>query len=133
MHISKEDLHRRNLIFNGRHLPYNPELKEHARYLRNNQTTEERKLWNLFLKRIPEKVLRQRPIDNFIVDFYFPRHQLVIEIDGSQHFTKSGKKYDANRTKILECYEVKVLRFSNREIDDCFDEVCNVIRKALAN
>jgi len=55
-----------------------------------------------FSQKFPFRVLRQRPIDNFIVDFYCAALLLVIEIDGESHFTEQGKLYDAERTGILQ-------------------------------
>jgi very-short-patch-repair endonuclease len=60
----------RRLITIGFHLPYDPALIEHARALRKNPTPAEKKLWYGYLRTCPYRVLRQRPIDRFIVDFY---------------------------------------------------------------
>ncbi|MEG4535481.1 DUF559 domain-containing protein [Microcoleus sp. D2_18a_D3] len=72
------------------HLPYNPKLIPIAKQLRKNPTPAEKKLWQDFLRNFPFRVLRQRPIDNFIVDFYCAALQLGIEIDGESHFTEEG-------------------------------------------
>nr|WP_226577239.1 DUF559 domain-containing protein [Microseira wollei] len=74
-----------NLIDTCFHLPYNPQLVERAKELRKNMTPAEKKLWNNYLRRFQFRVLRQRPIDNFIVDFYCANLKLVIEIDGEKH------------------------------------------------
>ena len=63
-------------------LPYNPALKENARALRTNMTPAGKYLWNNFLRGYTPRFLRQRPIDNYIVDFYCPSLKLVIEVDG---------------------------------------------------
>ena len=55
-------------------------------------------------------------IEHFIVDFYCPLARLVIELDGSQHYTEQGKEYDEQRTAILEQYGVQVLRFTNLDV-----------------
>ena len=76
--------------------PYNPKLKKRARRLRKNMTDAEVKLWN-HLRRKQIKGLqffRQRPIGNYIVDFYAPEAKLVIEVDGGQHYNKEGLGYD---------------------------------------
>lgn len=62
-----ETLRKRGLIWNGRHLPYNPALIEKAKLLRKNPTPAEKKLWFLLLRNFPCRMLRQRPIDHFIV------------------------------------------------------------------
>ena len=96
----------RKLVSTGYHLPYNPCLTEQARSLRKNPTDAEKVLWQTFLKKFKFRVLRQRPIDNFIVDFYCPKLKLVIEIDGAAHFKEEGRWADQERTKILEAYGV---------------------------
>ena len=73
------------------------------------------------------RFLRQRPIDNYIVDFYCAQLKLVIEIDGDSHFTDEGLEYDQARTRILEGYGLKVMRFTNKEVLENFDGVCAAI------
>ena len=70
---------------------------EKAKSLRREMTPHERKLWYLFLRTYPVKIYKQRIIGSFIVDFYCAQAKLVIEIDGSQHYDKSGIAYDAER------------------------------------
>lgn len=106
---------------------YNPRLKESARALRKNMTKHEKHLWYDFLRDYPVKFYRQRPIDRYIVDFYCSKAHLVIELDGSQHYTEDGELYDTIRTEILEQYDLHVLRFSNLEIDRNFRGVCDTI------
>ena len=57
-----------------------------ARALRRNMTPQEAKLWYQFLRNYPVKIYKQRIIESFIVDFYCSKAQLVIEVDGAQHF-----------------------------------------------
>ena len=90
-------------------------------------TEAERIIWNKLLRNLPFTVLRQKPIDNFIVDFYCAKLKLVIEIDGSDHFTEDRIEYDKDRTAILEAYGLKVIRFRNDEVIQNFDNVCDVI------
>jgi len=59
---------------------------------------------------------RQKPIGNYIVDFYCPKRKLVVEADGSQHFEKQGKEYDAERSAFLTSLGLQILRFDNYEI-----------------
>jgi very-short-patch-repair endonuclease len=106
------------------HLPYHRKLIPLAKELRKNLTPAEKKLWQELLRKFPVRVLRQRPIDNFIVDFYCAALKLVIEVDGESHFTETGKQYDAERTKILEGYGLKVIRFTNVEVLQNFEGVC---------
>lgn len=109
------------------HLPYNPNLVARAKQLRQNPTPAEKKLWRDYLRTFPFRVLRQRPIDNFIVDFYCAALKLVIEVDGESHFTEEGKKYDEQRTKILQGHGLKVVRFTNVEVLERFEGVCEVL------
>ncbi len=74
---------------------------------------------------------RQKAIDNFIADFYCHREKLVIEIDGSQHFSAEGREKDEFRTEILEGYDLKVIRFTNLQIKDNFEGVCLYIDKIV--
>ncbi len=94
-------------------------------------TKAEKKLWHQFLRKLPVTVLRQKPLDGFIVDFYCAKVKLVIEVDGGHHFTDNGIAYDQQRTKILESYGLKVIRFTNREIMDNFREVCSEIASVI--
>lgn len=100
---------------------------ETARTLRRNMTPHERKLWYLFLRNYPVKIYKQRIIGPFIADFYCASAKLVIEIDGSQHYDESGKTYDAERTVYLNGLGLRVIRYSNREIDREFSAVCQQI------
>ena len=106
-------------------------LKEAARELRNHQTPEEKRLWYDFLRNYPEKILRQKIIDNYIVDFYCSKAKLAIELDGIQHFTKNGKAQDKARTEILEAHGVAVIRFKNEEVWQNFENICNEIDHAV--
>ena len=109
----------------------NNELLNIAKILRRNMTRQEKHLWYDFLQHYPIKTYKQRIIDNFIADFYCHKARLVIEIDGSQHFTNKGKEHDAARTEVLEKYGLFVLRFSNEDIEKRFREVCFAIDKAV--
>ncbi len=99
-------------------LPFNRRLKKVARELRTNMTEAENKLWH----RIRRKQLkgyqfyRQKNIGNFIVDFYCPAARLVIEVDGGQHYSESGRIKDRDRDRRLENLGFRVLRVSDREV-----------------
>ncbi len=106
---------------------YNKILKERSRDLRKNMTEQERKLWYLFLRNHTLTFYRQRVIDNYIVDFYCPKGKLVIELDGSQHYSEDGLGNDEIRTSKLEQYGLKVMRFTNEDINIRFKAVCQYI------
>ncbi|MEM8638826.1 MAG: endonuclease domain-containing protein [Cyanobacteria bacterium P01_G01_bin.54] len=109
------------------HLPYNRNLINRAKELRQNPTPAEHKLWHGYLRTFKYRVLRQRPIDHFIVDFYCAKLKLVIEIDGDSHFTPEAQVYDKERTQKLESYGLNVLRFTNHEVLQNFTGVCETI------
>ena len=98
-----------------------------AKQLRKDMTPWERKLWFLFLKDYPIRFQRQKCIDNYIVDFYCFQAKIVVELDGGGHYDPEAEKYDQHRTKVLENYGLKVLRFCNTDIDKNFYGVCTVI------
>lgn len=109
-------------------LPYNPKLIARAKEMRKNPTPAEKKLWS-YLRNFPLKFYRQRPIDNFIVDFLCEPLKLVIEVDGESHFTESAIIYDQERTRILERYGLTVMRFTNEEVLQNYEGVCLEIAK----
>ena len=100
--------------------------------LRNNSTPEEILLW-LRLKNSQTgfKFRRQHSIGGYIVDFYCPAKKLVIEIDGPQHFKKENKEYDKIRSDYFEGLSIKVLRFTNLEVDTETERVMKKIKKKL--
>lgn len=108
-------------------LSYNGKLIPRAKELRKNMTKQEKHLWYDFLSKYPVRFQRQKTIDNYIVDFYCASAKLVIELDGSQHYEENHMEYDHERTKKLEEYGLKVVRFTNREIDTQFENVCRFI------
>ena len=112
-------------------LPYDSRLNERAKELRRKMTPQERKLWHRFLKDYSIKIYKQRVIKFFVVDFYCAEARLVIELDGSQHYTEQGKAHDEVRSQILREYGLKVLRFSNREVEQQFDAVCEKIHQEI--
>ncbi|RRA89867.1 endonuclease domain-containing protein [Paenimyroides viscosum] len=96
-------------------IPYNPKLKEYARYLRNNSTLAEVLLWqNIKQNAYDFQFHRQVPMLDYIVDFYCHELMLVIEIDGNSHEFKY--EYDAKRQGRLEKYGLKFIRFTDAQI-----------------
>ena len=110
---------------------HNADLTDYAKTLRKSMTKEERHLWYDFLRNYPVRFLRQKVIDQYIVDFYCHKAKLIIEIDGSQHYTEDGRKHDDFRTEILEGYDLKVIRFTNRQVKENFRGVCGFIDKTV--
>ena len=109
--------------------PYNKNLKQASRDLRNNMTDAEKFLWSKIRNQqiLGVQFYRQKPILNFIVDFYCPSANLVIECDGSQHYTDEGLEADRIRDHALEQLGLKVLRFDNRQVMGEIDAVAQVV------
>ena len=105
----------------------NPKLNEKSKDLRKNMTPEEQHLWYDFLKTYPLQFNRQRVIGNYIVDFYCRKANLVIEIDGKQHYIPDGLSYDKERTDYLNSIGIEVVRFLNKDVNDDFENVCSYI------
>ena len=95
-----------------------------AQTLRKNMTREEVKLWKCFLQPLPVVVKRQKVIGNYVVDFYIPKAKLVIELDGSQHYSETGIASDRKRDSDLNDLGLTVLHYSNLDVHRNFDGVC---------
>ena len=114
-------------------LRYKAQLKHKARQLRKNMTDSERVLWS----RLRGKQLsgvqfyRQKPIGNFIVDFFAPKAKLVVEVDGSQHGAEGNRLKDKERDENLASRGIKVLRFDSREVLKSTDSVVNSIYRYI--
>jgi len=110
---------------------HNTELTTNAKTLRKNMTKEERHLWYDFLKSYPARFLRQKVIDNYIVDFYCHSARLIIELDGAQHYEEKGLLKDKIRTEIIEQRNLTVVRIPNNEVNRNFEGVCQYIDIAV--
>ena len=108
-------------------MKHDPKNEDHARELRKDMTPWERKLWYRFLRDYPIRFQRQKCIDHYIVDFYCFLAKLVIELDGGGHYHSESQKKDQIRTRVLENYGLRVLRFCNLDIDKNFYGVCTII------
>ncbi len=112
-------------------LLYNNNLKKYSRELRKNMTDAERCLWS----KVRAKQLngyqfyRQRIIGNYIVDFFCPRAKLVIEVDGSQHYSDEIGA-DRIRDEYMKNHELKVLRFSDYDV---LKNVDGVVENIIGN
>ena len=109
----------------------NPRLTPNAKSLRKNMTKEERHLWYDFLKHLPITIHRQKVIGTYIVDFYIATAKIVIELDGSQHYEIEGMTRDAERDAYLQSQGITVLRYSNSDINQNFEGVCQHIQECL--
>jgi very-short-patch-repair endonuclease len=109
-------------------LLYNKNLKQLAQQLRDNMTDAEEHLWwKIKNKQVKGLIFyRQKPIGEYIVDFYCPKAKLAIEIDGSHHLVGETIEYDRIRNEYLESIGLTVLRFSNGEV---MEHIKRVIEK----
>ncbi len=113
-------------------LLYNTKLKKYSQELRRNMTDVEIRLWTKLRKRQMKglQFYRQRIIGEYIVDFYCPKADLILELDGGQHFSQEGMEKDRVRDDYLSKRGYKVLRFSDREV---FENLEGVIERIGEN
>jgi len=112
---------------------YSPKLKDNTRKLRANMTDAEQLLWYRLRRKQIHGVqfYRQKPLLNFIVDFYCPSAKLVVELDGSQHFEHEHQTKDDARDASLMELGLRVLRFDNRQVLLETDAVLGVIGQVV--
>lgn len=111
-------------------LRYNPKLKFLAGDLRKAENLAEVLLWReLRAKGLGVQFLRQRPIGNYVVDFYCHKLNLAIEIDGVSHDSKIEQ--DGVRQNMLESQGVKFIRFADKDIRYNLDSVLREIREFI--
>jgi len=114
----------------GMNIPVSEEMKKKRKELRQHMTPEENHLWyDFFLhyKKWTVDFIHQKVIGHYIVDFFCPEFGLIIEIDGGQHFTEEGRKYDARRTRCLIHWGFEIVRYSNKVVHENFPGVCQDI------
>ena len=109
-------------------LDYNKENIPFAKELRKRMTPQEKHLWYDFLSKYEVRFQRQKAIDKYFADFYCHKAKLVIEIDGKQHYIDEK---DIFRTETLEGYGLKIIRFTNKQIETKFREVCEYIDRVV--
>ncbi len=110
---------------------YNSDLIPRAKDLRKNMTKEERHLWYDFLRSYPLRFVRQKVLGKYIADFYCAQANLVIELDGSQHFESADRAYDLERTAYLNRMGIRVIRIPNNAVNQNFVGVCEYIDLAV--
>ena len=116
-------------------IPYNPKLKARARELRNRMTKGEIILWQRLKGRqmMGYDFDRQKPVDQFIIDFYCKVLMLAIEIDGSIHDTETAAEYDRERQARLEGLGIRFLRFRDSDVRQNPNSVCQAIANWINN
>ena len=114
-------------------LPYNEKLKQPSRQLRDNMTDAKRYLWTkIRMKQLKGyQFYRQKPIGDYIVDFFCPKAKLVIEVDGSQHYSDETTEYDRIRDEYLMSLGLRVMRFTNTEVMKNIEGVIESIIKEI--
>lgn len=107
---------------------YNPRLKELARDLRNNSTKAEIKLWRYLRNKrlLGLDFHRQKPLGNYIADFYCPKARLVVEVDGRSHLQSATIDKDRMKEDYLGKHKILILRVKNEEV---MNDTGNVLRK----
>ena len=106
---------------------HNKDLIRVAKNLRSNMTKEEKHLWYDYLKNYKVRFSRQRILGKYVADFYCAKANLVIELDGSQHYQEKELDYDKARTEYISKFNIKVVRIPNNEVNKNFDGVCRYI------
>jgi very-short-patch-repair endonuclease len=114
------------------HAGASKEIFRYAEMLRNNMTSQEKKLW-AYLRTGPLgfKFRRQHPLGKFVLDFYCHKKKLSIEIDGNSHLRKGQILLDQERTLFLFQSGIKELRYSNEIVTNDFETVINEINEYL--
>jgi very-short-patch-repair endonuclease len=109
----------------------NPVTLETARLLRRRMTYSESLLWEKLKGKqlMGLRFRRQHPIDIFIVDFYCHEVKLVIEIDGEIHLDQI--EYDDGREADIEKYDIKIIRFTNDEVNNNIEDVIQKIESVI--
>ena len=109
----------------------NQNLTSVAKIKKSEMNAIERKLWFNFLKRYPVRILRQKVVGNYVADFYCARARLIIEINKG-FFKKAGQRIpDAERTRVLTMHGLDEIRFSNEELENNFEGVCQKIDEVI--
>ncbi|HEY9116090.1 MAG TPA: DUF559 domain-containing protein [Bacteroidales bacterium] len=108
-------------------------LKGFRQELRNNLTSAEAVLWTVLQKSKLDgkKFRRQHSIGKYIVDFYCPSEKLAIELDGAEHFTIQGEAHDIERDKYISSFNIKILRFENKDVFNNLEAVLEEIRNSF--
>ena len=119
----------------GRIIPYNPKLKEFARQLRNNSTRSEIWLWKRLKgkQRLGYDFHRQKPIDNYILDFFCHELMLGIELDGISHMFDEIQEHDQEKTQRMNQLGITILRFHDDEVFQDIDAVVQAIDTWIEN
>ena len=129
-YLREQGINPDGLLFSANHLPYNPRLKGFSRDMRNYGEKAEAMLW----KRLKSKQLgftfnRQKPILNYIADFYCKELNLVVEIDGASHFNEEAQLRDTERDRQMKAIGLEVVRVLDSDVRKDADRAADYIKE----
>ena len=138
-YLRQQDINPDGLLFSLYHLPYNPRLKEFSRSMRGFGEKSEALLWkHLKAKQTGFAFNRQKPILNYIADFYCKELDLVVEIDGASHFSSEAYKKDQERDRQMQAIGLTIVRVLDSDVRkdansvaEYIKEQCELIRDRL--
>ncbi|MDO4935219.1 MAG: endonuclease domain-containing protein [Phascolarctobacterium sp.] len=110
---------------------YNSYNVKFARKLRKNMIPWENKLWYQFLRGYEVRFQRQKVIQNYIVDFFCTKALVAVELDGGGHYSPKKEEQDRIRAENLAAQNIKLIRFSNLDVDNNFYAVCSEIDRVV--
>jgi very-short-patch-repair endonuclease len=117
---------KRKLVFNS------PSLKPRRKQLRNRATEAEKILWSCLKNEgLGHKFIRQYSVEGYVVDFYCPEKRLAVELDGEIHIKQDQIEYDKYRTRLVNAWGIKIVRFWNWEVKTQLTQVLHKIEKTL--
>lgn len=113
----ENDINPEGMLFGPNFLPYNPKLKQFGRDLRKQGILSEALLWKYLKNKNMGFVFnRQKPILNYIADFYCGKLNLVVEIDGASHFSAEAQKQDIERDRQMRVLGLTVIRVLDKDV-----------------
>ena len=127
-YLRQQDICTDGLLFSANHLPYNPRLKGFSRKMRGYGEKSEAMLWKrLKARQTGFAFNRQKPILNYIADFYCKELSLVVEIDGASHFSKEAYKKDKERDRQMRALGLEIIRVLDGDVRKDADRVAAFI------
>lgn len=118
-YLEENGIDTKGLVFSRFYLPYNPNLKKYSRIMRNSGEKAEALLWEQLKSKITGYTFnRQKPILNYIADFYCKELSLVIEVDGASHFYRGVAINDVERDRQMRVLGLTVVRVGDEDVRD---------------
>ena len=129
-YLRQQNIDPEGLLFSSNHLPYNPRLKGFSRDMRRYGEKAEAMLW----KRLKSEQLgfafnRQKPILNYIADFYCKELNLVVEIDGASHFSPEAYQKDKERDRQMQALGLEIIRVLDSDVRKDVQQVARSIEE----